>query len=322
MACAAASTIDPALLMQTAARGFPFMKHRRVAMTASALACVIAILSIVFHGMNYGIDFTGGMVVEVAYSSEANLEQIRSDLEDAGIHETRVQTVGGVSNVMIRLPPPTDSSTLAQTRDRVVSILSERHPDIQLRGAEVVSNQVGEDLAEDSGLALLFALIMIFIYVMLRFRWKLALGAIIATLHDVIITAGVFSLLDWQFDLTVLGSMLAVLGYSLNDTIVVYDRIRDNFRHMRRGSPSAIVDASVNQTLGRTLVTGVTSLLVLVALTVLGGDTLWGFSVALIIGIVVGTYSSIYVASAMALALKVTPADLLPRKSERADELP
>jgi preprotein translocase subunit SecF len=233
-----------------------------------------------------------------------------------------VQTVGGLSNVMIRLPPPTDSSTLAQTRDRVLAILSERNPDVQLRGAEVVSNQVGEDLAEDGALALLFALIMIFIYVMARFRWKLALGAIVATLHDVIITAGVFSVLDWQFDLTVLGSVLAVLGYSLNDTIVVYDRIRDNFRHMRRGSPPAIVDASVNQTLGRTLVTGVTSLLVLLALMLLGGDTLWGFSVALIIGIIVGTYSSIYVASSMALALKVTPADLVAGKADRVDELP
>ena len=163
---------------------------------------------------------------------------------------------------------------------------------------------------------------MIFIYVTLRFRWKLAIGAIVATVHDVVVTVGVFSVVGWEFDLTVLGSVLAVLGYSLNDTIVVYDRIRDNFRLMRRGSPAEIVNASVNQTLARTLVTGVTSLLVLFALMFVGGDTLWGFSVALIIGIVVGTYSSIYVASAMALALKVTPSDLVAAKREEVDELP
>jgi preprotein translocase subunit SecF len=165
-------------------------------------------------------------------------------------------------------------------------------------------------------------MIMIIIYVMLRFRWKLALGAIVATAHDVIVTVGFFSVLGLQFDLTVLGSVLAVLGYSLNDTIVVYDRIRDNFRIVRRGTPESIVNLSVNQTLARTLVTGVTTLLVLFALLIVGGDTLWGFSVALIFGIVVGTYSSIYVASAMALALKVTPADLMPAKREEIDELP
>ena len=224
--------------------------------------------------------------------------------------------------MLIRLPPIGDATDAATTRDRLLEILRAHDPGVEPRGAEVVSAQVGAELAEQGGLAMLFAMIMIFIYVMLRFRWKLAIGAIVATLHDVIVTVGVFSVLGWQFDLVVLGSVLAVLGYSLNDTIVVYDRIRDNFRLMRRGSPTAIVNASVNQTLGRTLVTGVTSLLVLVALLFLGGETLWGFSVALIIGIVVGTYSSIYVASAMALLLKVTPADLVAAKAEKVDELP
>ena len=163
---------------------------------------------------------------------------------------------------------------------------------------------------------------MIFIYVMLRFRWKLAIGAIVATIHDVLVTTGIFALAGWQFDLTVLGSILAVLGYSINDTIVVYDRIRDNFRLMRRGTPEAIVNASMNQTLARTLVTGVTTLLVLFALIFLGGDTLWGFSVALVIGIVVGTYSSIYVASSMALVLKVEQSDFVEAKKVHADELP
>ena len=306
----------------TGVPNFNFMKYRRLAMTSSSIASIVAILAVVFVGLNLGIDFTGGVIIEVGYSEDANLDEIRSELEAAGIEEARVQTIGGLSDVLIRLPPIEGSSDLAQTRDRVLAILGEQHPDVMLRGAEVVSSQVGEDLAENSALALLFALIMIFIYVMLRFRWKLAVGAIVATIHDVLVTVGVFAVLGWQFDLTVLGSVLAVLGYSLNDTIVVYDRIRDNFRLMRRGSPEAIVNASVNQTLARTLVTGVTSLLVLIALMFLGGETLWGFSVALIIGIVVGTYSSIYVASSMALALRVTPADLVAAKQEQVDELP
>jgi preprotein translocase subunit SecF len=291
-------------------------------MAASAVATVVSIVSVIFHGMNWGIDFTGGVLVEVSFPNQANLVEIRSELEAAGIEQAQVQTVGALSDVLIRLPPVEGSTDPAQTRDRVLEILRERDPGVEPRGAEIVSAQVGEELAEQGGLAMLFALIMIFVYVMLRFRWKLAIGAIVATVHDVIVTVGVFSLLGWQFDLVVLGSVLAVLGYSLNDTIVVYDRIRDNFRLMRRGTAIGIVNASVNQTLGRTLVTGVTSLLVLTALLFLGGEALWGFSVCLIIGIVVGTYSSIYVASSMALALNVTPADLVAAKAEKVDELP
>jgi preprotein translocase subunit SecF len=204
----------------------------------------------------------------------------------------------------------------------VLGVLRQQSGEVTIRRIESVGSQVSEDLFESAGLALLVALMLVFIYVMLRFRWKLAVGAIVATLHDVLVTAGIFAVAGWQFDLTVLGSILAVLGYSLNDTIVVYDRIRDNFRLMRRGTPEAIVNASVNQTLARTLVTGVTSLLVLFALMLLGGDTLFGFSVALIIGILVGTYSSIYIASSMALALKVAPSDFATVKQERVDELP
>jgi preprotein translocase subunit SecF len=308
--------------MFTGTPNFDFMKYRRVALTASGIATVVAILSVIFHGLNWGIDFTGGVLVEVSFPSEADLVAIREELSAAGIEQAQVQTVGALSDVLIRLPPVAGSTDPAQTRDRVLEILRERDPGVEPRGAEVVSAQVGEELAEQGGLAMLFALIMIFVYVMLRFRWKLAIGAIVATVHDVIVTVGVFSVMDWQFDLVVLGSVLAVLGYSLNDTIVVYDRIRDNFRLMRRGSPEAIVNASVNQTLGRTLVTGVTSLLVLIALLFLGGETLWGFSVCLIVGIVIGTYSSVYIASSMALALKVSPADLVAQKAEKVDELP
>jgi preprotein translocase subunit SecF len=301
---------------------FDFMKHRNVAMTVSGIATLLAILSVIFVGMNWGIDFTGGVLVEVSYPTEANLVEIREELDAAGIDQAQVQTVGTLSDVLIRIPPIGDAGDAASTRDRVLEILRERDPNVQPRGAEVVSSQVGEELAEQGGLAMLFALIMIFIYVMLRFRWKLAIGAIVATVHDVIVTVGIFSIMGWQFDLVVLGSVLAVLGYSLNDTIVVYDRIRDNFRSMRRGSPVAIVNASVNQTLGRTIVTGVSSLLVLFALFLLGGEALWGFSVCLIIGIVVGTYSSVYIASSMALLLNVSPADLIAQKAEQVDELP
>lgn len=306
----------------TGVPNFQFMKYRRVALIGSSVANAIAILSLIVFGLNWGIDFTGGVLLEVTYSSEADLSSIRQDLEAAGINEARVQTFGSTSDVLIRLPPLGDTSDTTALEERLMGILRAKHPDVQKQRLEAVGGQVGSELAENGALAMLFALIMIFIYVMVRFRWKLALGAIVATVHDVIVTVGVFSLLGWQFDLTVLGSVLAVLGYSLNDTIVVYDRIRDNFRLMRRFTPHAVVDASVNQTLARTLVTGVTSLLVLIALLFLGGETLWGFSVALIIGIVVGTYSSIYVASAMALALNVTAADLVAEKRKEVDEMP
>jgi preprotein translocase subunit SecF len=287
----------------TGTPNFNFVKHRRVAMMASALLSLIALVSIVYPGLNYGLDFTGGIIVEAGYSRPAELDSIRTGLVEAGYESAQVQNFGSSSEVLIRLPPVDDA-------------------DVTIRRLESVGSQVGDDLFENAGLALLFALMLVFVYVMLRFRWKLAVGAIVATLHDILVTTGIFALAGWQFDLTVLGSILAVLGYSLNDTIVVYDRIRDNFRLMRRGSPETIVNAAVNQTLGRTLVTGVTSLLVLFALLLLGGDTMWGFSMALIIGIVVGTYSSIYVASSMALALKVSPADFIVAKQEKVDELP
>lgn len=306
----------------TGTPSFDFMKYRRVAMTASSLLTIIALAAILFKGLNFGVDFTGGVIVEVSYEVAPNLDGIRANLTAAGFESPQVQNFGSTTDVLIRLPPVDAASNIAAVQEQVLAILRAESSNVTLRRLESVGPQVGEDLAEQGGLAMLFALIMVFIYVMLRFRWKFAVGAIVATLHDIIVTTGVFAVLGWQFDLTVLGSILAVLGYSLNDTIVVYDRIRDNFRLMRRGAPVEIVNASVNQTLARTLVTGVTSLLVLVALMFLGGDALSGFSVALIIGIIVGTYSSIYVASAMALALKVSPADLVETKQERVDELP
>lgn len=301
---------------------FNFVKYRRVAMVTSTLLSLISIGSVFYPGLNYGLDFTGGIIVEAGYSQPPNLDGVRSGLTDAGFESAQVQNLGSSSEVIIRLPPVDDAEGVTAVQERVLGVLREQGGDVTIRRLESVGGQVGEDLFENAGLALLFALLLVFVYVMLRFRWKLAVGAIVATLHDVLVTTGVFAFMRWPFDLTVLGSILAVLGYSLNDTIVVYDRIRDNFRLMRRGSAEAIVNASVNQTLARTLVTGVTSLLVLIALMLLGGDTLWGFSVALIIGILVGTYSSIYVASSMALALNVSPQDFVESKQEQVDELP
>jgi preprotein translocase subunit SecF len=314
---------------------FNFVKYRRVAMVTSSLLSLLAIVLVIYPGLNYGVDFTGGVIVEVGYSRPADLDAIRSRLTDAGFESAQVQNFGSSAEVLIRLPPletaegaegaespMAAAEAVTAVQNRVLEILRAQDPDVAFRGSAAVGSQVGEDLFENAGLALLFAMILVFVYVMVRFRWKLAVGAIVATMHDVLVTTGIFALAGWQFDLTVLGSILAVLGYSINDTIVVYDRIRDNFRLMRRGSALEIVNASVNQTLGRTLVTGVTSLLVLFALMLLGGDTLWGFSVVLIIGIVVGTYSSIYVASSMALALEVAPADFTVTKQERVDELP
>jgi preprotein translocase subunit SecF len=298
------------------------MKYRWAAMIGSSVLTLLAIVAMIGWGFNLGVDFTGGVIVEVQYETAPALEEIRNDLTAAGFESPQVQNFGSTTDVLIRLPPVAENGSIAAVQEQVLGILRSHGSNVTLQRLESVGPQVGEDLAEQGGLAMLFALIMVFIYVMLRFRWKFAIGAIVATLHDVIVTAGVFAVVGWPFDLTVLGSLLAVLGYSLNDTIVVYDRIRDNFRLMRRGTPTEIVNASVNQTLARTLVTGVTSLLVLTALMLLAGDTLWGFSVALIIGIVVGTYSSIYVASAAALALKVSPADLIETKTEKVDELP
>jgi preprotein translocase subunit SecF len=306
---------------------FNFVKYRRVAMVTSSLLSLLAIVVLFYPGLNYGLDFTGGIIVEAQYSRPAELEPIRSGLADAGFESSQVQNFGSSTDVLIRLPPPAegeaaDAETITQIQDRVLRVLRAQDPEVVILRRESVGSQVGDDLFENAGLALFFALLLVFIYVMLRFRWKLAVGAIVATVHDVLVTVGIYALAGWQFDLTVLGSVLAVLGYSINDTIVVYDRIRDNFRLMRRGTPEAIVNASVNQTLARTLVTGVTSLLVLFALMILGGDTMFGFAVTLVIGIVIGTYSSIYVASSMALVLEVGQSDFIEQKQAKVDELP
>jgi preprotein translocase subunit SecF len=301
---------------------FDFMGHRRPALIVSIVAVLISVGSLAFRGLNYGVEFTGGVIVEATYTSNADLGAIRTSLEGAGFEKVQVQSLGSPTDVMIRLPPPAQGADIGALREQVVETLRAQQANVDVRRLETVGPQVGSDMAQASGLAVLFASIGIFLYVSLRFRWKLALGAIVAELHDVITTIGLFSLVGWQFDLSVLGAVLAVLGHSLNDKIVLYDRIRENFRLVRRGSAGSIVNTSVNQVLSRTIVTSGSTMLVVIALAFLGGETLFGFSVALIFGIGVGVYSSIYVASAMALALKVTPTDLVVVKQQQEDSMP
>jgi preprotein translocase subunit SecF len=300
---------------------FDFMGKRRLAEVLSLILIVGSVGSLFVRGLNFGIDFTGGVLLEVAYEGTADLAGIRETLTESGFGTPLVQNFGTADEALIRLPPQENQDGGA-IRDSVLSALQARDPTVELRRIEFVEAQVGEDLTEQGSLAMLIALILIFIYVMLRFRWKFAAGAIAALVHDVIVLVGYFSLFGIGFDLTIVAAILATIGYSLNDTIVVFDRIRENFRIMRRGSAVDIINTSINQMLARTLITAVTTLLVLISLFVLGGEAVSGFALALIVGIVVGTYSSTYIASALALALDVSPADLMPAKREEIDELP
>jgi preprotein translocase subunit SecF len=304
---------------------FGFMAHRRAAAVLSMALIVISLASVGFRGLNYGMEFTGGLLLDVRGEQTGDVAAVRNVLSSIGLASAQVQSLGRGGEFSIRLPPQSETLDSDALEEQILTALRASDSTTTLLRVEFVGPQVGKDLAEQGSLAMLIALLMIFSYVMFRFRWKLALGAIVALIHDVIITVGFFSVFWISFDLAVLGSVLAVIGYSLNDTIVVFDRVRENFRLLRRGTAEAIVDASINQTLARTLVTGMTTLMVLVALLLLGGETLKGFSIALIVGIVIGTYSSIYVASATALAVKIIPTDLVPpqREQEHAqDSLP
>ena len=298
-----------------------FMGGRRVAVIISAAVILTSFGSLGARGLNLGIDFTGGLLLEVGYAGTANLAEIRIALADEGFASPLVQNFGTASDVLIRLPPQEEQDS-GVLRDRIFNILAERDSSVDVRRIEFVGRSVGEDLTEQGGLAMLMALILIFIYVMLRFRWKFAAGTITALVHDVIIVMGFFSVFGFGFDLSVLAAVLATIGYSLNDTIVVFDRIRENFRFMRRGSAEEIINTSINQMLGRTIITSMTTLLVLTSLYFLGGESVSGFALALIVGVLVGTYSSIYIACASALALNVSPIDLLPPKREEIDSLP
>ncbi|WP_446831900.1 protein translocase subunit SecF [Candidatus Foliamicus sp.] len=300
-------------------REIDFYGRRRLATLVSLLLIAVSAASMAVRGLNLGIDFTGGVLLEVGYQQDADLGTIRSLLAGADYEDAQVQNFGAARDVLIRVFPREGVDAQGQG-DELLNVLRSGGDQVELRRVEFVGPQVGAELTERGGLAVLFALVMILLYVMLRFQWKFAVGSVAALAHDVIIILGIFSVFQLPFDLTILAAALAVIGYSLNDTIVVFDRIRENFRRIRSGDAQAIMNTSVNQMLGRTIITSLTTLLVLAALFVLGGETLKGFSAALIIGVVVGTYSSIYVAGTTALALDVGIADLLPPKKDTGQD--
>ncbi len=302
---------------------FNFMGKRKLAMTFSIALVVISLASLLTRGLVFGIDFTGGTLIEVGYTEDADLEAVRAALAGNGFAEAQVQQFGTPKDVLIRLAPR-EGVKSSELSDKVFGILSEQSPGkVELRRVEFVGPQVGDELTEDGALAVLVSLMAILMYVAVRFEWRFAVGSVIALVHDVTITLGFFSLFQMEFDLTVLAAVLAVIGYSLNDTIVVFDRIRENFRKIRKGDSEEIINTSLNQTLARTIVTSLTTLIVLIALFILGGEIIHNFSLALILGVVVGTYSSIYVASSAVLMLGVSKADLMPVQKEGViDDMP
>jgi len=320
-----------------------FMGRRRLAVAISTLVIVVGIVSLFIRGLNFGIDFTGGTLVEVSYEDSVQIESVRTTLNQAGFDDVLVQYFGTSRDIMVRVPADQgggatlSNSLMEALRGPYDEILTDSRKGnaqqcvksgtgqtvdcrVQMRRVEFVGPQVGEELTEKGGLAMIYALIGILIYVAWRFEWRFAVGSVVALIHDVLVTIGLFSLLYLEFSLPVLAAVLAVIGYSLNDTIVVFDRVRENFRKIRRGSVTEIMNKSINQTLPRTLLTSLTTLLVLLALFLLGGEVIHGFATALIIGVVVGTYSSIFVASPVVMVLGVSKEDMMPVKKEGADQ--
>jgi preprotein translocase subunit SecF len=327
---------------------FNFLGHHRTALMASGVLLLIGLLSIIFRGLNFGIDFTGGTLVEVSYQDPVQIESVRSTLDNAGLDDAVVQYFGTSKDIMIRIPVTTDGSS-AQLSDTVTSSLRSSIPEtltesnpgslqqcisasdanardchVQMKRVEFVGPQVGDELTEKGGMAMLYALFGILIYVTFRFEWRFAVGSVAALVHDVLFTVGVFSIFQVEFSLPVLAAVLAVIGYSLNDTIVVFDRIRENFRKLRKGDSITVMNSSVNQTLRRTILTSVTTLVVVLTLLLVGGELIRGFAFALFIGILVGTYSSIFIASPVVLLLGISREDMLPVKKEdaEADSMP
>jgi preprotein translocase subunit SecF len=296
-----------------------FMGRRHLAMLLSAILLLISIGALVTQGLNFGIDFTGGTLIEVGYPEAVDLEDVRSALSASEFAQAQVQHFGTSRDVLVRIAPQAGKES-AQLSEEVLVALRNQQAGVEMRRVEFVGPQVGEELTEQGGLAMIYALMGILIYIMVRFQWRFAPGAVLSLVHDVVIIMGVFAFFQFDFDLTVLAALLAVIGYSLNDTIVVFDRIRENFRKVRKGTPVEIVNLSINQTLSRTLMTSLTTLLVLISLFIFGGEVIHAFSRALILGVVVGTYSSIYVASTAALALGVSKEDLLPVQQEGQNE--
>ncbi|MDA7792640.1 protein translocase subunit SecF [Glaciecola sp.] len=296
-----------------------FMRLRIPALAISTLLILASIGSLAVNQLNWGLDFTGGTLIEVGYPDKANLDEIRQELNAAKFGDAVVQNFGSSHDVLIRLAPR-DGVKSADVGDQVMLALRATGKEVDMRRIEFVGPNVGEELTEQGGLAMLTALICILIYVAMRFEWRFALGSVSALAHDVIITLGLFSVLQLEFDLTILAAVLAVIGYSLNDTIVVSDRIRENFRKIRKADPEEIINISLTQTLNRTIITSVTTALVLLALFFVGGALIHGFSTALLFGVVIGTYSSIYISSSVALLLGISKEDLIPEEIEKEGE--
>ncbi len=293
-----------------------FMRLRIPAMVLSTVLILGSFVSLGVNSLNWGLDFTGGTLIEVGYEDAANLEGIRAQLNEANFEDAIVQNFGSSQDVLIRIAPR-DGVKAVTIGEQVLAALRADGTEVDMRRIEFVGPNVGEELTEQGGLAMLVALLCILVYVAMRFEWRFALGSVSALAHDVILTLGLFSVLQIEFDLTVLAAVLAVIGYSLNDTIVVCDRIRENFRKIRKGEPVEIINISLTQTLNRTIITSLTTVLVLVALFYKGGALIHGFATALLFGVVVGTYSSVYIASSVALALGISKEDLMPPQVEK-----
>lgn len=300
-----------------------FLGLRKFTFAYSIIVLIIAVVSLSIHGLNFAVDFTGGVTVQVSYPQTANLQQIRGTLSAAGYKDAIAQSYGTPREVLIRLQPKKGVSG-KDTGNAVMALLQKDVPQVRLEQVNFVGPEVGRDLATKGTMAFVLTLVGILIYIIFRFEWRLAVGGVLATLHDVVFVVGFFSVFHLEFDLNVLAAVLAVMGYSVNDTVVVFDRIREDFRIMRKGTPIEIINLAVNQTLSRTIITSGTTLLVVIALLILGGPVLHGFSVALLVGIIVGTYSSIYIASAIALVLGVSKKDLMVRVKEerKVDDMP
>ena len=296
-----------------------FLSIRRITTILSIVLMILSGSSLVTRGLNPGIDFTGGFQIEVSFQEAPEIQQVRLDLSNSGFDDAIVQNSGSATDLMIRTAPR-EGVDSRKVGNQIIEAVSQSSNNVELLSSEYVSAQVGEELSEQGGLAMIFALIMIMIYIVFRFQWKFSIGAVLALIHDVLITLGIFSFFQLTFDLAVLAAILAVVGYSLNDTIVIFDRIRENFRSMRRSETIEILNASITQTISRTIITSSTTLMVLLALYFMGGQSLSGFSVALIIGVLIGTYSSIFVASTSVFYLDISTTDLLPSKREEVDD--
>lgn len=293
---------------------FNFLGKRKLWLAVSTVVIAVSLGSLATNSLNFGIDFTGGVLVEVGYDGPADLDAVRNNLSAGGFGEATVQNFGTAQDVLIRMAPQ-DGST-DKVSNAILDALAANGNAPNMRRVEFVGPQVGEELTISGALATMVALVLIFAYVWFRFHWKFSAGAVAALTHDVIITLGVFSILQLPFDLTVLAALLAVIGYSLNDTIVVFDRCRENFRRTSVGGSVETINRSINENLSRTLVTSLTTLLALLALRLFGGEAMAGFSTALIVGVIIGTYSSIYIASPVSLALRIVRDDVMPQADD------